>query len=61
MTLNKTGNSLIFQPAFEACIMNSRTNILQLMVTPNTDPTDGNKSMSLKLSFDQVSETIIYR
>ena len=41
--------------------MNSSTNILQLMVTPNTDPTDGNKSVSLKLSFDQVSETIIYR
>ena len=41
-------------------MMNSRTNILQLMVTLNTDPTDGNKSMSLKLSCDQTSETIIY-
>lgn len=31
------------------------------MVTPGTDPTDEETSMSLNLSFDLVSETLIYR
>jgi len=41
--------------------VNKSTKIQQLRVTPGTDPTDRDTSMSLNLPFDLVSETIIYR